>query len=282
MEVHLPPRICRDQGGFAYLARLNARIQHCFLDTITVDMERTIWFDADMCAVLGAILHKASNNVNAVEIIRIQPDVEKALSRNGFLRSYGRWQPSDRYGTTIAYRRFNRAEHQLFAQYVDGFIQHQRIPKMSNRLLRALRRNVQEIFGNSALHSRSDLGVFSCGQFFRTKEWLAFAVADLGVGIQQNVKEHLRWEMTPEQAIDWAVRDNHTTRRDRVPGGMGLAILQQFIDWNGGCIQIVSDAGYWQRTKGRNVTANLGNPFPGTIVSIEINTADPKVYDLVS
>lgn len=66
MEVRLPPRICRDKDGFAYLAQLNAQIQHCFLDTITVDMERTAWFDAEMCAVLGAILHQASNNVNAV------------------------------------------------------------------------------------------------------------------------------------------------------------------------------------------------------------------------
>lgn len=115
---------------------------------------------------------------------------------------------------------------------------------MSNRLLRALRRNVQEIFGNSVLHSRSDLGVFSCGQFFRVKKKSAFAIVDLGVGIQQNVKECLRREITPERAIDWAVRDNHTTRRDRVPGGMGLPLLQQFIDWNEGCIQIVSDAGY--------------------------------------
>ena len=58
--------------------------------------------------------------------------------------------------------------------------------------------------------------------------------------------------------------------------------MQQFIDRNEGCIQIVSDAGYGPRANGSNVMANLGNPFPGTIVSIEINTANPKVYALVA
>ena len=282
MEIRFPQQIDHDRHGFAYLAWLNAQIRSCVLDTVIIDMENTSWFSANMCAPLGALLHKAANKRNAIKIVRIQPEVEQALSRNGFLSAYGRWKTPDRYGTTIAYQRFNQAERQLFAQYVDGFIQHQGIPKMSNRFLRIIRQNVQEIFGNSELHSRSALGVFSCGQFFRTKEKLAFAIADLGVGIQQNVKECLRREITPEQAIDWAVQDNHTTRRDRVPGGMGLTVLQQFIDSNRGRIQIVSDAGYWQRANGSNVTASLGNPFPGTIVSIEINTADPKVYDLVA
>ena len=36
------------------------------------------WFDADMCAVLGAILHKASNNVNAVVSIEINTADSKA------------------------------------------------------------------------------------------------------------------------------------------------------------------------------------------------------------
>jgi len=51
---------------------------------------------------------------------------------------------------------------------------------------------------------------------------------------------------------------------------------------NGGRIQIVSDAGYWQRKNGSIVTARLSQPFPGTVVSIEINTADTQSYTLSS
>jgi hypothetical protein len=51
---------------------------------------------------------------------------------------------------------------------------------------------------------------------------------------------------------------------------------------NRGRIQIVSDAGYWQRERGRTVTARLSQPFPGTVVSLEINTADTQSYALSS
>jgi hypothetical protein len=49
---------------------------------------------------------------------------------------------------------------------------------------------------------------------------------------------------------------------------------------NGGRIQIVSDAEYWKREKGEIFTARLDQPFPGTVVSVEINTADKQSYAL--
>jgi len=51
---------------------------------------------------------------------------------------------------------------------------------------------------------------------------------------------------------------------------------------NGGCIQIVSDAGYWRRENKKTITAPLSYPFPGTVVTVEINTADTNSYKLAS
>jgi len=62
----------------------------------------------------------------------------------------------------------------------------------------------------------------------------------------------------------------------------GLKLLGEFIDLNGGCIQIVSDAGYWRREDGKTFTAPVRGSFPGTVVSLEINTADTNLYKLVS
>ena len=61
-----------------------------------------------------------------------------------------------------------------------------------------------------------------------------------------------------------------------------MKLLSEFIDLNGGRIQIVSDAGYWKREKGKTSTARLSEPFPGTVVSVEINTADTQSYILSS
>lgn len=86
--------------------------------------------------------------------------------------------------------------------------------------------------------------------------------------------------MRMEDAIIWATTERHTTKEDSLPGGLGLKLLIDFIDLNGGRIQIVSDAGYWQQKSGESVTKQLRHPFPGTVVSLEINTADTKVYRL--
>ena len=47
-------------------------------------------------------------------------------------------------------------------------------------------------------------------------------------------------------------------------------------------MRIVSDDGYWQKKKGDIFTAKLNSPFPGTVVNLEINTADTHSYGLAS
>ncbi len=86
----------------------------------------------------------------------------------------------------------------------------------------------------------------------------------------------------PEEAIEWATQANNTTKRGDVPGGLGLKLLCEFVDLNGGSLQIVSDAGYWERKSRHNNKARLRNTFPGTVVSVEIDTADRRSYVLSS
>ena len=61
-----------------------------------------------------------------------------------------------------------------------------------------------------------------------------------------------------------------------------MKLLCEFIDMNGGCIQIVSDAGYWRRKNKVTSTERLDSPFPGTVVNLEINTSDTNTYTLTS
>ena len=89
-------------------------------------------------------------------------------------------------------------------------------------------------------------------------------------------------DLTPEGAIVWATEGHNTTKRGKIPGGLGLKLLREFIRLNGGCIQIVSDAGYWRQEKDKIILAHLSQPFPGTVVSVEINTTDSQSYVLSS
>ena len=109
-----------------------------------------------------------------------------------------------------------------------------------------------------------------------------FTVTDLGVGIRPNVRDHLQCDLDADAAIVWAVQEHHTTKRGTIPGDLGLTLLKEFIDLNGGHMQIVSDAVYWWCKGNRTATALLAEPFPGTVVNVEINTADRRAYRLSS
>jgi len=277
------PEIRHGQPGFQALVRLAGTTKACFFEDIDIDLGATTWFDADMCAALGAILYRLGEGLNTVRLTNIRPGVEDILLKNGFLSHYGREKIPDRWGTTIPYRRFDAKDDRFFADYIENELIHRsEMPVMSSGLLKKFRESIFEIFSNAVLHSRSELGIFSCGQFFPKRDRLDFSVADLGVGMRQNINDNTGLNLSPENAIAWATEGRNTTKRGPVPGGLGLKLLGEFIDQNGGCIQIVSDAGYWRRGKGKTFTASLIHSFPGTVVSVEINTADTNSYKLTS
>jgi hypothetical protein len=277
------PQIHHDKAGFEVLTRLHQQAKDCFLEEIEIDMGAAGWFDADMCAAFGAILYGLSENANTVRLTNIPGDVASILSKNGFLSSYGGEQIPDRWGTTIPYQRFDVKDDRYFAGYLEKeLVERSELPTMSFGLLKRFRESIFEIFSNAVLHSQTQKGIFSCGQFFPRRDRLDFSVADLGIGICQNVNEHTGLDLSPEKAIIWATGGSNTTKRGRIPGGLGLKLLAEFIDLNGGRIQIVSDGGYWKREKRAISTARLSQPFPGTVVSVEINTADKQSYALAS
>ena len=283
MRIFLPTQIRHDHASFEALANLHAQTEECIFDYVEIDMSATRWFDADMCAAFGAILYHLSDRPNTVSLINLHQRVETILSKNGFLSHYGRAKIPDWWKTTITYQRFDVKDDRHFSGYIENELIHRsEIPVMSSGLLKKFRESIFEIFSNAVLHSDTTLGIFSCGQLFPKQDRLDFTVADLGVGMRQNIKGHTGLEFSPVKAINWATAEHNTTKRGNVPGGLGLKLLREFIDLNGGSIQIVSDAGYWQRKNKNIFTAPLSHPFPGTVVSVEINTADTHVYGLAA
>jgi len=272
-----------NQWGFAALLHLYSQAESCLFENITIDLAGTSWFDADMCAAFGALLYRLEENLNNVSLTNIRPDVATILSKNGFLCHYGRGQITDCWRTTIPYQRFDVKDDRYFAGYIEEeFIHRDEIPSMSTGLLKKFRESIFEIFSNAVLHSCTKQGIFSCGQFFPKRNRLDFSVADLGIGMRRKVREYLKRDISAEGAINWATLGRNTTKNGAVPGGLGLKLLQEFIDLNGGSIQIVSNTGYWKRAGRATITEPLNFPFPGTVVTIEINTADTNSYALVS
>lgn len=283
MRLPAPRTIRHDRDGFSTLVRIAADTRACAFETIDIDLSATEWFDADMCAPLGAIFYKLRRDMNTVNLRQVPQRIVDILSKNGFLSHYGKERIRDDWSTTISYRRFDVTDDRSFAEYIEKeFIHRDEIPPMSGVLLKKFRQSIFEIFSNAVQHSETELGIFSCGQFFPQRKTLHFTVADLGIGMQRSIHRHRCLDLSPEGAIDWATSGHNTTRSGGVPGGLGLKLLRDFIDLNGGSVQIVSDAGYWRRQSGRTHAVRLGNSFDGTVVSLEIDTDDARSYELTS
>jgi hypothetical protein len=153
------PEIRHDQAGFEKLVCLQAQTKDCLLADIDIDMSQTSWFDADMCAALGAILYRLGDNLNTVKLANIRPGVEQVLLKNRFLSHYGREKIPDNWGTTIPYQRFDVKDDRYFASYIESeLMRRSEMPTMSPGLLKKFRESIFEIFSNAVLHSRTELG----------------------------------------------------------------------------------------------------------------------------
>lgn len=268
-------RIETDEYGFAALARIHAAIEKEPAREVLVDCSRLQWIDANMCAPLAAAMIAPDRRIRLQEL---HSSIEVVLLKNGFLGEV----LEDTHGTTIRYQQFDPKARAEFATYVERNFRGKGLPVMSIGLQREFRRSIFELFENAVAHSNTRLGIFACGQFFPKKHRLHFCLADRGIGIPNSVRGYLGRPLRASEAIDWAMTGENTTRRveDGVPGGLGLKIMRDFITQNGGAIRVASENGFWC-VRGQDVRkVTIPAAFPGTVVDIEINAADTKMYQL--
>ena len=281
MKIALRP-IYSNFDGFAQLTDLHAQVRDVLFQTIEIDMKEATWFDANMCAPLGAIFYKTSRDLNTVKFENLTPSVKTILAKNGFLMNYGVARSADVYETTIEYKRFEAKDERYFATYIEQHLVGKGMPKMSVGVQKKFRESIFEILSNAVIHAETKLGIFACGQFFPKSKRLDFSIADLGIGMKANIKKSLGFDLAPDAAIKWATEGNNTTKTGNIPGGLGLKLLRGFVDLNKGRLQIVSDAGYWELANGAVTTKRFQQPFPGTVVNLEIYAADRQSYCLHS
>ena len=281
--IHRLPTVRSDCGGFEHLGHLAAATSDLFAEKLTLDMSRVRFFDANMAAPLGAILSRVADNFNHVEVVALRDDVGRILRKNGFLTHYWCESLEDSFCTTMPFRRFRLLDEGAFEDYVHRQLRDKGMPVMTVAASRAFRRKVFEVYQNAVIHSESDIGVFACGQFFPNRNRLDFTVADGGMGIRDSVRRYFgqpRIDSIP--ALEWALKPNHTTKRGPQPGGLGLGFLQEFSRLNRGKIQIVSRFAFYEFTGGQEHFRKMSADFPGTAVTIEVNTADETTYSLTS
>ncbi|MCI0623781.1 MAG: ATP-binding protein [Acidobacteria bacterium] len=271
-----------NREGYEHLADLAKATTELRASRLELDFSRVAFLEANMAAPLGAVLARVADRFNAVEIVNVPELVERILRKNGFLTQYRYQAIEDENSTVIPYRRLQKNDEGVFEEYLQQHLKGKGIPRMSEGMGKVFKKKIFEVFQNAVIHSESTLGIFVCGQFFPQKQKLDLTIADAGVGIRTNVRRVLGPKVNSVHAIQWALKEGNTTKTGSQPGGLGLKLLHDFVSLNKGKIQIASRFGFYQFEGGAESFAKMSGDYPGTVVTIEVNTADTCAYRLPS
>ena len=273
-----------DHHAFERLGELAEESKSLFADRLTLDMSQVRFLAANLASALGAILARIADNLNTIEILNLNEDVLRILQRNRFLAAYGYKVCPDYHRTTMRFSRLHLADAGEFEAYILQQFEGKNLPEMSDAAMRVFRKKVFEVFQNSILHSQSKTGVFVCGQYFLKENQLYFTITDVGIGIRDSVRNFFKNRRIGSiPALRWALQPHNTTKSNNGPGGLGLAELQKFARLNRGRIQIASRSAFYELNRdGDEIFTAMAVDFPGTAVTIQVNTADQARYVLKS
>jgi len=279
LTIQLPHKIGSIHKGFASLANIYQQVKSCKFEKIQLDFKNTTWFDANMLAMLGAIMESAWTN--DFEIVNLGPDQEKIFKKTRYSYFGGESLPNS-YQTTVEYRKSKVSEIGSFEKYLEKkLLAHSEMPNMSILLKKKIKESILEIFDNARTHGKCEF-IFSCGQYYPRKGQLDFTIVDIGRTIRKNVRDYLHKNVSGKMALDWAVQKNTTTRKDNIPGGLGFTLIREFLSKNNGKMQIASADGYWYEKGRTSRSKDLNVSFRGTAVNLEFNVNDRSSYCLGS
>lgn len=285
--VELSNIIRTDVDGYQHLIDVHDTIKSQNDKDITLIFDDCQHIDANLSAVLGSIIDEViSGGCNVWLTHPKNAQVRHSLSRNNFFSAFDPDLTVVDTENFIEYRKFKSEESGDFKSYIETqLMQKQKFPAHTEKAGRLIQESIMEIFVNAVSHGECT-HVYSCGEYDESKmpPSLDMTIVDRGYTIPNRVNNFMvrdDWqEMTPCQAIRWALIDGNTTKN--IPGGLGFTTILDFLKMNQGAMQIVSGKGMVEYRNNRLIDHNLSKSFDGTIVNMEFNFDDDKNYRLAS
>ena len=284
-ECSIPRCLQTDRNGYEFLAGLYPDITSQSDKEVVIDFLACLKIDGNLAAALGAILDKLVDDGYAV-MLRAPHEkrVRRILSRNHFLRMWSIETNVEERENFVKYRRFRSNDSSDFKKYIDEELIHkQKFPKHTELVGKNIVENVFEVYANAIMHGSTDY-VYSCGEYKESDQVLEMTIVDCGMTIPKNVNTYLaerdKQILSSCDAIEWAFISGNTTKSQT--GGLGLALLKEFINLNEGAIQVISGEGMIEYREGKVEQNLLSIEFPGTIVNMKFNFKDSKRYYMVS
>jgi hypothetical protein len=248
----------------------------------TISFENIQIFEANLAAILGAIVDLSIDQDKNIQYINIPPVLKNVFELNTFIPPTTSPNLSSHIGTVITFMKFTPYKDIEFIDYVrNEMLSKPNFPKHSKMLGKKINESIFELFENARTHGHCK-NIYTCGQIINESgaTRLDFTIVDMGKTIKYNVNQYLSQDFSGADAIEWAIQSGHTTKTGEVSGGLGLDIIFEFIKLNKGKIQIVSSDGFLEYHHGNIEKKTFNKPFLGTIANIEFNLDDKDSYIL--
>jgi hypothetical protein len=279
----LPSRVLSNSAGFEFLAAFAGDTIAISSSNVILDFKGCIWFDGNLCAVLGVILDGLSARQNSIVLENLNRSLHTTFTRNKFLSNFG-GNANDIDSLTIPYQKFKLEDEQKAMDFIKTqLFDKPNMPMMSNDAKKSVLVSIFEVIVNAITHGECE-HVYVCGQIYPTRNppEVSLSFVDLGRTIKANVNEHLNGENSGNKTILWALEEGNTTKNGTEPGGIGLKLLQNLVNLNKGSLQIISADGFIELKNTVFKEHLMNDYFPGTIVNIKLRLGDSNFYFLTN
>ena len=284
-RIYIPEIVLTNKNGYEFLASIYPRVIGQKQQNILVDFSKCLIFDGNLASALGAVLDAIVSCGYHVYLKSPPPGkAKRVLSRNHFFKAWSVSTNTEERENFVYYHKFSSSETDAFKDYIDKELVHKKLfPVHTDLVGETIIANVYEIYANAIMHGRTNY-VYSCGEYKEKEKILEMSIVDFGRTIHTNVNDYLSQKnigtLNAVDAIEWAFVIGNTTKL--IPGGLGLAMLKEFMNLNNGCIQVVSGEGFLEIIGDKVIKTMLSVSFTGTIVTMRFNFNDPKNYFMTS
>lgn len=161
MNIIFDDDIKTDYEGYMKLIQIISEADKSFDVNIVFDFRNVHFFEANLCAVLGAIIEIITVKGKTVSFINIEDKVKNIMRKNLFLFEYGFPVLIDSYNTSIEYQKFNPSKPEddhRFNQYIQlQLLGKPEFPSHSALLGIHIARNIFELYENARTHWQMQL-----------------------------------------------------------------------------------------------------------------------------
>lgn len=272
-------RLYTDYSGYKQITQLYHHCKDLYNTTVPLDFYDCEWIDANLCALLEAVIYK----LNLEQNITFSTDFDfltkkfDVFFRNGFAKDGNVYE--DIQKSTLPTQSFETLDSVGYCNYVDKHLMcHRGMPQLTDNLLSRIKDDLLEIFSNTNLHAyynwETKYPFFVAGQYYPKQHQLKFTMVDLGDGFLPRIQLATQNKIDNNlDAIKWAIDGNSSKfALENTTGGTGLSSILEYCKANKGTIDIITGNAYWSTEFEKTILFKDGrlieNPFFGTTINL--------------